>query len=92
MSLKGGHVSDFDGSLAAAIEQAMADELMTVRGQSLPGNQGVEDRRLLFVAIAQGVLRYLEAHQNEIFKTLTFDAGAGSVTATVSAADLDVAG
>jgi O-methyltransferase involved in polyketide biosynthesis len=91
MSLKGGHVSDFDKSLAAAIEQALVDEWLAVKGQSLPA-QGQDDRRLLFVAIAQGVLRYLKAHQNEILTSLTFDAGAGSVTASVSALDLDVAG
>ena len=91
MSLKGGHVSDFDGSLAAAIEQALGDELFAARGQSLP-DTGKDDRRLLFVAIAQGVLRYLAAHQDEILKSLTFNAGAGAVTAPVSALDLDVAG
>ncbi len=91
MALKGGHVSDFDGSLAAAIEQALAEEWHTVKGQALPSDGGVE-RRILLVAIAQGVLRYLKAHQNDILDSITLDAGSGPVANTVSALDLEVTG
>ena len=92
MALKGGHVSDFGGSLAAAIEQALGEELQAVKGQSLPPEDGREERRILCVGIAQGVLRYLKTHQNEIFTSVTLDAGGGAVTSAVTAVDLDVVG
>jgi hypothetical protein len=91
MALKGGHVSDFDGSLAAAIERALADEWQTVKGQALPSD-GRDDRRLLFVAIAQGVLRYLKAHENDLLSSITLDQGGGPVANAVSALGLEVTG
>lgn len=91
MALKGGHVSDFDGSLAASIEQALADEWQAVKGQALPGD-GRDDRRMLFVAIAQGVLRYLKAHQNDMLGSITLDPGGGPVANAVTALELEVSG
>ena len=70
MALKAGSVADFSSSLAAAMEQAMKSEWQTVKGVALPG-QGEQDRRLLFVAIAQGLFDYLKAHEDELMTNIT---------------------
>ena len=70
MALKPGSVADFASSMAAAIEDAMKAEWQAVKGVPLPA-QGEEDRRLLFVAVARGVLTYLKAHQNEVLTAIT---------------------
>ena len=58
MALKAGEVNDFTGSLAEAMENALKIEWAQVKGGTLPAT-GEEDRRLLFVAIAQSIVRYL---------------------------------
>jgi hypothetical protein len=70
MALKAGIVADFGSSLAAAMEQAMKTEWQAVKGVALPG-QGEEDRRLLFVAIAQGLFDYLKAHEDDLMIDIT---------------------
>jgi hypothetical protein len=69
MVLKAGHVGDFSGSLAEAIETAMKQEWQLVKGEALP-DIGQEDRRLLFVAVARGVIQFLDDHQDEIFTSI----------------------
>lgn len=63
MAYKAGTVNDFANSMAKAIEDALKTEWASVKGKALPST-GEEDRRLLFVAIAQGVLRYLSEHDD----------------------------
>ena len=77
MALKAGSVADFGSSLAAAMEHAMQTEWQAVKGVALP-NLGVEDRRLLFVAIARGLFEYLKVHENELMTDITLrEPGAG---------------
>lgn len=64
-SLKAGSLHDpdpttpeFPGSMAEAMEVALGQEWLQLKGTALP-MQGEEDRRLLFVAIAQGVVKHL---------------------------------
>jgi hypothetical protein len=77
MALKAGSVADFGNSLAAAMEHAMQTEWQAVKGVALP-NLGIEDRRLLFVAIARGLFEYLKAHENEFMTDITLrERGAG---------------
>jgi len=59
MPMKAGTVTDFANSLAEAMDKALATEYLAVKGEPLP-DMGEEDRRLMFVAIAQGLLRYLK--------------------------------
>jgi len=59
MAIKAGTVADFSNSMAEAIENALKAEYQVVKGEALP-DQGLEDRRMLLVAIAQGVTRYLK--------------------------------
>ena len=77
MALKAGSVADFGDSLAAAMEHAMQTEWHAVKDVALP-NLGMEDRRLLFVAIARGLFEYLKAHENEFVTDITLrEPGAG---------------
>ena len=58
MALKAGTVADIAGSMALAMENAMEALWQAEKGEPLP-EAGSEDRRLLFAAIAQGVVRHL---------------------------------
>jgi hypothetical protein len=64
MVLKAGTVDDFEDSMAEAIEDALKAEWATVKETAFP-TTGAEDRRLLFVAIAQGIVRYLKDHADD---------------------------
>ena len=61
-----GTYSLIDAALANSMAGAMEDEMealfQAVKGHSVPAT-GREDRRLLFVAIARGVLKYLQQHE-----------------------------
>ena len=59
MAMKAGTVADFAGSLAEAMEDALKAEYQAVKGEPLP-DMGRDDRRMLLVAVAQGVLRYFK--------------------------------
>lgn len=61
MSMRAGTVADW-GGMAAAIEQAFADELSARKGTQLP-DASAEERRMLFAAIARGVLGYLDDNE-----------------------------
>ncbi len=63
-------------TVAEAIEEEMADLFQKLKGKPLP-EVGKDDRRLLFVAIARGVLKYLEAHQEDILAGVTIDHATG---------------
>ena len=82
MALKAGTVLDFNASMAAAMEQAFKDEWFDVKQEALPG-VGEEERKILFAAIAQGLLSYLEANINGsllVDVTVTQTTGSGIVS------------
>lgn len=58
-----------DVALADSMAKAMEDELKTlhaqVKNRPMP-DEGQEDRRLLFVAIARGILQYFDDHQEAV--------------------------
>lgn len=56
--------------MVSAIEEALRKEWHKEKKSPLP-DIGQEDRRLLFAAIARGILEYLENNQNEIFSGIT---------------------
>ena len=58
MALKAGTVADIAGSMALAMENAMEQLYLAEKGEALP-SAGAEDRKLLFAAVAQGVVRHL---------------------------------
>jgi hypothetical protein len=77
-------------SLAKAMDDAMADIYQKIKSTALP-DQGKDDRRLLFCAIARGILIYLQQHQNDIISSIDVSVGgAPKITETVSALSLNV--
>ena len=66
--LKAGRVSDFEDSLAAEMEAAMQSEWTAVKLQNL-SSAGAEDRKILWVAIARGLLKFLKDHRTDIETT-----------------------
>jgi hypothetical protein len=63
MALKSGSVSNFNDSMAAAMDQAFQDEWSAVKGEPLPAG-GEQERKILFAAVAQGMLSYLSDNIN----------------------------
>ena len=63
--LKAGSIDDFANSMAERIEEAMQEEWRKANGERL-GGPGDRDRRVLFAAIAKGVLRYLYEHRDDL--------------------------
>ena len=75
--------------IAAAIEAAFVTEWLNVKGDNLSA-YGQQERRILFVAIARGMLQYLEANQNQIVNALTLEFSSGvQQTYTVTGLDLN---
>lgn len=75
--LKAGHVSDFANSLAQAMDDAMQEEWQRVKGEPLPSGLGEEDRRILFVAVARGLLQYLHEHEADLDTNTVQDTTSG---------------
>ena len=76
-ALKPGSTSDFAASMAEAMFVAMQKEWQAAHGSPLPGGAGELDRRIMFAAIAQGVLGYLEDHRGDLVTTVVQDASGG---------------
>jgi hypothetical protein len=64
-------------SMALAMDDAMADAYQKLKGSALP-DKAKDDRRMLFVAIARGMLSYLQDHHNEIFATMNLTPSGGN--------------
>jgi hypothetical protein len=76
--------------LTQAMQEAFKKEWAAVKKIALP-DAGGEDRRLLFAAVARGLLEYVEAHQNEVISAITFeDEGATSITHTVTNTEIGI--
>jgi hypothetical protein len=77
MALKPGTMTgteaDFLHSMAAAIESAFLEEWKAVEG-TYPSEVGQKYWRLLFAAIAQGIVRYLEKHAEDSFRVHSVEA------------------
>ncbi len=82
MPLKAGttSASEFASSMAAAMERALEEEYHNVKGESLP-TAGRIDRRMLFAAIAQGVVRHL--HDNAVSFKVAVDATTHTTAVTI---------
>lgn len=60
---------EWSGSMAEAMENALIREYEQVRGEAMP-TMGVEDRQMLFAAIAQGVIKHLSENMNAFTVTV----------------------
>jgi hypothetical protein len=74
--IKAGTTTDFGDSMTAAMEQAFEKEWQAVKGSLLPSSNR-EDMRLLFVAIAQGIVKHLKDNAGDSIKVT-----GGTVTGT----------
>ena len=66
-TLKAGHWNDLEQSLTGVIDAAFVSEWSDARPGDQLGTTGRDDRRVLFAAIARGVLTYLRDHRDEIW-------------------------
>ena len=66
MELKAGTLDDFNNSMAAAIESAFELVWHDRMGTPLP-DETRDDRRMMFVAIAQGVIQHLKNNATDAF-------------------------
>jgi hypothetical protein len=57
--------------LIEAMQAAFRDEWQASKGAPLP-EAGTEDRRLLFAAVAHGLLRYVDEHHDEVLTEIMF--------------------
>jgi hypothetical protein len=77
-------------ALTARIEAEFAAVWQRTKGVPLPGG-GEADRRLLFAAVAGGVLAYLKANEDWVIDSLHVrEAGGDERTLTVTDATLDI--
>jgi len=67
MALKAGTLDDFANSMAEAMEKALDAIWRKKLNQGLPASTQ-DDRRMLFVAIAQGVVKHLSERARPAFK------------------------
>ena len=65
-----GTLADFDDSMAKAIEDALSDLL---GGLPQTPEHVVHDRRRLFIAISEGVIRYLRDNEDAFEITVDLD-------------------
>jgi hypothetical protein len=66
MEIKAGSNAQFADSMAKAIESAFETEWENVKGKPL-SESAKEERRILFVAIAQGVVKHLKINAEDGF-------------------------
>lgn len=79
MALKPGTIEDVSGSMAEEMEQVFRETLPSVVPGADPG-RGEAERRLLFVAVAQGVVRHLAANPDAFKVGVSLTEGTGEVT------------
>jgi hypothetical protein len=82
MPIKAGTVVDMSGSMALAIENALRHEWPNVMRSSSSFDSNPQ-LKLLCVAVAQGVVRYLAEHPND-FKVKVHTSGSGNSTGQVT--------
>lgn len=82
--LKPGSISDFQNSMAKAMEDAFQAEWSAVKDIEL-GDAGEEDRKILFAAIAQGVVKHLQEKINTALKLeITVTQNSSNITSSGS--------
>jgi hypothetical protein len=77
-------------ALTDAIDAAFQAEWVRQNSSPLPA-AGSQDRRLLFAAVARGLLTYLDAHEGDLLKSIDMRVSGGDErTYTVTKTDLDI--
>jgi hypothetical protein len=81
--LYGGRISDFADSMAEEIESAY-NAVLQENGKDLLPTADADDRRMLFVAIARGVINHLQKKQTAITVVLPAAPAGQTLTATIA--------
>jgi len=101
MSLKPGNIR-YDGKKYVVDENAIADSMARKMDEEMKRlysqmynrsmtRKGEADRRLFFVAISRGILRYLKEKEGELIKNIHFRNSSGSSTVSnVTYTNLDI--
>lgn len=77
-------------SMALAMENQMKKVYKALKGTDLP-DVGVDDRRMLFSAVAGGILAFLDDHADELVQSVTITHSTGTpADHSVSNLDLDI--
>lgn len=72
--------------LADAMMNQLDEAWLLVKGQPIPNTPG-EDAKVMFLAIARGLLSFMEQHQNDMVSSVAL--GGGSAV-TVNSLNLDI--
>jgi hypothetical protein len=72
--------------LTTEIDKAFEKEWKKANTGELP-SAGADDRRMLFAAVAKGVLKYLSDHQGEFVSSLTLTPSEATDSTTYAATD-----
>ena len=72
---------DLANEMASQLDEAWAE----VKGEPFPGGSR-DDSRVMFLAIARGLLIYLESHKTDMVRTIRLDGGDAR---TVNSVDLN---
>jgi hypothetical protein len=75
MALKAGTIHDYVNSMAQAMEEAFLEEWPRVMSEDQPKPQSNNQMKLLFIAIAQGVVRHLADHSESFDVSVASNAG-----------------
>lgn len=68
--------------LADTMVNQLDEAWQQVKGEPFPGGDR-NDARIMFLAVARGLLLYLEAHQNDMVNSITFSGGSPINVTTV---------
>lgn len=85
MPLKAGTYNDLTNSMAQAMIDAFKAEWPHVMGDA-PKPENMDQMKLLFAAVAQGVVKHLQQHATD-FKVTVTDSGTGTDKGTVTQID-----
>src|SRR5438105_15687750 len=92
-SVNGKYVLDttaLSDSMAKAMDDAMVDAYQKLKGSALP-DKGKEDRRMLFVAIAKGLLSYLRSHENDMIAAINLTpVGGSALNVTINSVSMNI--
>jgi hypothetical protein len=76
--------------LTAAMEREFANAWRDIKGGA-PPSAGGDDLKVMFAAVARGVLAYLKANENDVIDSLKVsESGVGDRDLTVTNAKLDI--
>jgi hypothetical protein len=75
MALKAGTIQDYGNSMAEAMEEAFLEEWPRIMSDNQPKPKPNDQMKLLFIAMAQGVVRHLADHPESFGVSISSNAG-----------------